>query len=396
MKKIYITSSVILLGSLLGASGCARETALAEAPPVEVIIAQPVSEKVVDWDVYTGTVDAKDSVEVRPRVNGHIKDVLFTEGEEIPEGKQLFVIDSDPFEADLKRAKGELTTAEAKLKAAEDRIAIYKPLADKGTVSKDEVDQAFGDRGKAIGEIDSAKAKIRDAELNIGYCKISSPITGKVGEALITKGNLVNPTGPDSLLTRVVAVDPMYVNFNVNEGALRKYQEILRKDVETQGADGSKPKIPVELKLKGDARYSYKGIVDSVDNRVDPATGSIKVRARFENAKGTDGRRPLIPGFFARVRVSIAEPYAAILVADRAILSDQNLKYVLAVNKEKKNVVERVDIIASDRLQESGLRVITDGLKGGEWIIVEGVNRARPGVTVNPTEGKMPQRPAPK
>jgi multidrug efflux pump subunit AcrA (membrane-fusion protein) len=149
----------------------------------------------------------------------------------------------------------------------------------------------------------------------------------------------------------------------------------------------------VELALTGDTRFPHKGIIDFVDNRVNPATSSIKVRARFDNPKGPDGSRPLSSGLFARVRVTIAPPYEGIQVADRAVLSDQSLKYVLVVNKAKNNVVERVDITAANRLQESGLREVHAGLQGDEWVIVEGVNRARPGVTVNPKEGPMPRRP---
>jgi multidrug efflux system membrane fusion protein len=184
----------------------------------------------------------------------------------------------------------------------------------------------------------------------------------------------------------------MYVNFFVNERAYQAYRKLLM-DRGTKGSvdkDG-KLQIPVEMAIGGDPKFSYKGHVDFVDNRVDPATGSIKVRAKFENPKGPDGRRPLTAGMFARVRVAVADPHNAILIADRAILSDQSLKYVLVVSKEKK--VERVDIAASSRVQESGLREVTAGLKGDESVIVEGVNRARPGATVNPTEGKMPRRP---
>src|SRR5262249_30724482 len=199
----------------------------------------------------------------------------------------------------------------------------------------------------------------------------------------------------DSLLTTIVGVDPMYVNFNVTERAYQEYRRLLLERAAKSPAAGKDAKltIPVELGIAGDTRFPFKGFVDFVDNRVDPLTGSIKVRAKFENPKGPDGRRPLTAGMFARIRVAIADPYKALLVADRAILSDQSLKYVLVVNREKSNTVERVDITPSSRVQESGLRVVEAGLKGSEWIIVEGVNRARPGMTVNPKEGQMPRRP---
>ena len=388
------------IGLTITMAGCSHEPAVAPTPPLEVVVSQPLPpgakpELIADWDVYTGNVEAKDSIEVRARVKGHIKSVQFGEGEEIAAGTELFLIDSEPFQADLKQAQGQLATSEARLKLAEEKIAFYKPLADKGSVSKEELLKVISDKGEAIGGIDTARGKILEAEQNIGYCKISSPIAGKVGAALLTKGDLVNASGTDSLLTTVVAVDPMYVTVYVNERAYQHYRKLLLDKAlkDPAAAKEAKLKIPVELAVAGHENFPYKGYVDFVDNRVDPTTGSIKVRAKFDNHKEKDGRRPLTSGLFARVRVTLAEPTPAILVADRAILTDQSLKYVLVVNKAKNNVVERVDVTASDRLQEDGRRAVEAGLKGDEWVIVEGVNRARPGVTVNPTEGKMPRRP---
>lgn len=383
-----------LLG-LVAVVGCTHEPAVVETPPVEVVVAQPVSEKIEDWDVYTGTVESKEMVDIRARVRGHIQSVPFTEGEEIVAGTDLFILDSEPFKADLGQAKGQLATWEAKLKLAEERIAIYKPLAEKGSVSREELLSALAAKGEAIGGIDTAKGKILEAELNIQFCKIKAPISGVVGEALLTKGDLANASGSESLLTTIVAVDPMYVKFNVNESAVRQYQKLMRE----RSAKNKEPakerteKIPVEMALVGDVGFPHKGYVDFIDNRVDSATSSQMIRARFDNPKGPDNRRVLTAGMFARVRASISDPYPAILVADRAILTDQSLKYVLVVDKSKKNVVERVDVTVSERLQESGLRAVEAGLKGDEWIIVDGVNRARPGVTVTPTEGTMPRRP---
>jgi RND family efflux transporter MFP subunit len=388
-----------MLGLAIILAGCSGEPPLAETPPLEVIVSQALPpgakpELITDWDTYTGTVESQDSVEIRSRVHGHIKEVRFTAGEEIASGTELFLIDSDPFEADRKQAQGQLSTWEAKLKLAEEKIAFYKPLADKGSVSKEELLQVTADKGEAIGNIDVARGKILNAELNIGYCNVTSPIAGRVGEALIKKGNLVNSSGADSLLTTVEGVDPMFVYFYVNERAFQNYRRILlEKAAKDPASAKDKLIIPVEMAVASETRFGYKGFVDFVDNRVDPGTSSIKVRAKFDNPKGPDGRRPLTAGMFARIRVAIEEPHPAVLVADRAVLTDQSLKYVLVVNKAKNNVVERVDVLASNRLQEDGRRAVEAGLKGDEWVIVEGVNRARPGITVNPTEGKMPRRP---
>jgi RND family efflux transporter MFP subunit len=372
--------------------GCNREMALSPPPPVEVIISQPVSEPIADVEEFTGTVSAKESVEIRAQVRGQIKEVLFSEGEEIAQGKLLFIIDDDPFQADLKQAEGQLKTWDAKLTAADEKIKIYKPLAEKGTVAKEELIQALAAKGDAIGGIDTAKGKIMEADVNIKYCKISAPIAGKVGQAMLTKGNLVNSSGQDNLLTTVVGVDPLYVYFYVNERALLDFQESRQKQFE-RDKKAQKLDLPVSMALSNESGYPHAGVIDFVDNKVDPGTGSIKVRARFDNPKGPNGRRPLVPGLFARVRVSVSEPLPAVLIAERAMLSDQSLKYVLVVNKAKNNVVERVDITPANRPQPSGLVVVETGLKGDEWVIVEGNNRARPGATVKATEGKMPRRP---
>jgi RND family efflux transporter MFP subunit len=390
-----LTRWLAVAATAVAVIGCTQEPPVAPTPPVEVIVSQPVQEKIADWDVYTGTVDAKDSIEVRARVRGHIKDVRFTEGEEIEAGQPLYVIDAEPFQADLKQAEGQLEAWKAKLKLAEDKIVFYKPLAEKGTVSKEELLKVIADKDEAIGGIATTNGKILEAQLNIGYCSIKADIAGKIGEALFTKGDLVNSSGADSLLTTIVGVDPMYVYFYVHETIYQGYRRLLqaRAAKDPESVKGKKLKIPVEMAIGSERNFTYKGYVDFVDNRVDPATSSIKVRAKFDNPKGPDGRRPLTAGLFARLRVSLAEPTSAVLIADRAILADQSIKYVLVVNKAKDNIVERVDIEPADRVQESGLRVVNAGLKGDEWVIVEGVNRARPGVNVAPTEGPMPRRP---
>src|SRR6516225_10049508 len=223
---------LVVLGVGMVAPGCNRDAGTVKPPPVEVVVALPVSEKIKDYDVYTGTVNARDSVDVKSRVRGYIKEVKFKEGDEIEAGAVLFVIDSDPFKADLEVAEGMKKTWQAKLKAAEDKVAIYKPLAEKGTVAKEEVIKAVGDRDEAIGNIATTEGKILDAKLNIGYATITAPIAGKVGEAKLTKGNLVNSSGEDSLLTTLVSVDPMYVYCYVNESAYQGYRKVILERAE--------------------------------------------------------------------------------------------------------------------------------------------------------------------
>jgi RND family efflux transporter MFP subunit len=394
---------IVLLGMVTITLGCSGEPPLVQPPPVEVVISQPVKAEIVDWDTYTGEIVSKEPVEVRAQVQGKVTAVPFKvkkvdgkeinlEGKEIEAGELLFVIDDVPFQATKQAAEGELKSWTAEKEAADKIIKIYDPLAKAGTVSTEELVKAIGTQGKAVGGIITAKGKILDADTNIKYCQVTSPIAGRIGQAMLTQGNIATTSGPNNLLATVMRVDQLYVYFPVNERALLTYQKLVSRAFE-KDKNKYNPVIPVHMALAIDTDYPHKGVVDFVDNKVDPNTGAIKIGAMFDNPKGKDGRRVLTPGLFARVRVAVADPYPAILIADRAILTDQNLKYVLVVNKSKNNVVERVDVTVSDRVQENGLRAVEAGLNGDEWIIVEGVNRARAGVTVNPKEGKMPSRP---
>ena len=357
-----------------------------------MIVSQPVTNlPIEDWDVYTGTVKAKESVDIKTRVRGEIKKILFEEGTEVKANTPLFVLDDVPFKADLAQAKGELATWQAKLEAAEKKIKIYEPLEKSGTVAKEELIQAYAAKGEAVGGKETAKGKILDADNNIRYCNIIAPIDGKIGEPAFKIGAIVGASASDSVLANMVSVDPEYVYFYVTERALLNYQKNMLQRVAKDKTTG-KLILPVRMALANETDFPHKGVVDFGDIKVDEKTGTYKVRAIFPNEKGPNGQRPLVPGLFARIRVGVSEPYTPVLVADRAILSDQSLKYVLIVDKNK--VVQRVDILPSGRLQPNGLRAVEGGLKGDEWVIVEGVNRVRPGVTVNPTEREMPRRPA--
>ncbi|MBM4069974.1 MAG: efflux RND transporter periplasmic adaptor subunit [Planctomycetes bacterium] len=381
------------LFTLIMLTGCTREPQVTVPPPLEVIVSRPLKEVIEDWDTFTGLVEAKESVEIRPRVRGHIKEVKFKEGAEVKEGDVLFLIDDGPFRAQEKQADGQMKLYTAKLKLAQERIGILEPLVKSGSAAKQELDKVMADQGEAIAGMATAEGQIQEARLNTEYCRIVAPISGHISRAFLTKGNLVNAAG-DNLLTTLVSVDPMYVYFHVNERALLRYRNHMIALASKNKDTGKKSDmdIKVQMGLATDRDYPHKGIIDFIDNRVDSSTGTIKVRARFDNPKRADGRRLLAPGMFARIRAAVADPHPAILVADRAILTDQNMKYLLKVNRSKENLVERVDIEAG-RLQEDGLRVVDAGLKGDEWIIVDGVTMVRPGVTVTPREGSMPRRP---
>lgn len=375
-------------------AGCDRDTAVTKPPPLEVVVSKPITDETIqDWDVYTGTVKAKEPVQIRARVRGEIKQILFEEGKEVEANKLLFLIDDAPFQADLKQAQGQLITWEAKLKAAEEKLALYKPLAEKGSIAKEELLQAFAAQGEALGNKETARGKILEAETNIRYCKIVAPIAGKIGESALKVGAIVNSGATsDNVLATIVSVDPQYVYFYVTEPALLNYQKNMLGRMPKDKKTGQLI-IPVFMALANDPDFPHKGFVDFADIQLDRTTGTYMVRAVFPNPKIDGDTRALIPNLFARVRVGVSAPYTPIQIAERAILSDQNLKYVLVVNRDK--VVQRVDIVPSARLQGNGLRAVNAGLKGDELIIVEGINRVRPGqtVTVKGDPVPMPRHP---
>lgn len=377
----------VFLLALGGASGCRESTGTAApAPkPPEVTISQVVQRSVVDQEEFTGRMEAVESVEVRARVRGYLNSVHFKDGQEVKAGDLLFEIDPRTFEAEVKNAEGQKEQWIAKRDKAKADVTRYEGLVPTGAASAQDLDKARAELGEAVAAIASSDATIDRAKLDLEFSKITAPIDGQVGQALITKGNLVQSgPGADALLTTIVTVNPMYVYFGVNERTLLRFRARARA---TQPAGGSDPsvsdlKIPVQLSLATEDDFQHKGVIDFADNRVDSSTGTIRVRAVFDNA-----RRVFKPGLFARVRVPTSSSYQALLVAQTAVGTDQGQKYVLVV--DDKGVVER-RFVKLGSLQDDGLQVISDGLQGSEWIVVNGLQRARPGKPVTPQKAEMP------
>jgi RND family efflux transporter MFP subunit len=377
---IYTVAFFTLVATACFSSlGCQREPpAVASLPPPQVSVAAPLEREVVDFDEYTGRMAAVEEVEVRARVRGYLIKVNFTEGAEVKQGDVLFEIDPRPFQAELDAAKGQVAQWEAKLARAEADVVRNERLLPKGAASQKDLDTAIAERGEARAAIQSARAAVERAALDVEFTKVTAPISGRVSRAYVTKGNLVNAGGGETtLLTTIVAMDPIYVYFDVDERAALQYQQATREQAggNNQPANVREAKIPVQLGLATEAGFSHEGVIDFIDNRVDPQTGTIRVRGVFANAD-----RVFTPGLFARVRIPVGDKYQAVLVPDRAIGTDQGQKYLLAVND--KNVVE-YRAVKLGRLHD-GLRVIQEGVKPGEVVIVNGIQRARPGLTVTP------------
>jgi RND family efflux transporter MFP subunit len=370
---------VLILLAYATSFGCkGTPPAVVSAPPPAVSVASPLEREVTDYDEYTGRLAAVEEVEVRARVRGYLVKVNFTEGAEVKQGDVLFEIDPRPFQAELDAAKGQVAQWEAKLTRAEADVARNERLLPKGAASQKDLDTAIADRGEARAAIQSARAQVERAALDLEFTKVTAPINGRVSRAHVTKGNLVNAGGGEAtLLTTIVAINPIYVYFDVDERALLQYQQAAREQAggNDRPANVREAKIPVQLGLANEEGFPYAGVIDFADNKVDPTTGTIRVRGVFANAN-----RVFTPGLFARVRVPVGDKYQAVLVPDRAIGTDQGQKYLLAVND--KNVVE-YRAVKLGRLHD-GLRVIQEGVKPSEVVIVNGIQRARPGLTVTP------------
>lgn len=362
------------------------EAPVAPPPPPEVTVSQVVERSVMDYEEFTGRMASVATVEIRARVRGYLKTVHFTDGQEVKAGTLLFEIDPRPFEAELKNTEGQKAQWLAKRDKAQADVTRYENLVPTGAASAQDLDKARAELGEAIAAISSADAEIDRAKLDLEFSRITAPIDGQMGRALITEGNLVQSgMGDDALLATIVAMDPMYVYFDVDERSVLRFRDRHRATLPPSAKLPSvaELKIPVYLGLAGEEGFPHQGVIDFADNRVNPATGTVQVRGSLDNS-----RREYKPGLFARVRVPMSAEYQALLVSEAALGTDQGQKYVYVVNEQ--NVVERRFVKPGAR-QDDGLRVISGGLKSGEWVVVNGLQRARPGKPVTPQRTEMPR-----
>jgi multidrug efflux system membrane fusion protein len=336
-------------------------------------VSQPAQREIVEWDEYTGRFDATETVEVRARVSGYLDEVKFTDGQQVKQGDVLFAIDPRPFQRALDQAKAELFAATTKVENANLDIVRGRPLLERKIIS----DKSFDDRMAVVKDAEAAvkvaEAKVKSAELDLSFATISAPISGRIGRTLVTAGNWVSAGSVSgaTLLTTIVSQDPIYIYFDVSENNFIKYKRLAGRGVAAGAADVG---APVEVALPDErGRFPHNGKLDFLDNRLDQGTGTLRARAVLSNAAGL-----FSPGMFARVRVTGTPAYAALMVPDEAIGTDQTNKYVLIVKDD--GTVERRNVVLGPRVE--GLRVVREGLAGGDWVIVRGLQRARPGVKV--------------
>jgi RND family efflux transporter MFP subunit len=379
----------MLLGAaLLPLAGCeSAPPQLAPSEPPVVTVAQPIEKDITDYDQYTGRLEAAETVEVRARVRGELIGIHFKDGATVKAGDLIFEIDPRQYQATLDMAEAKKANAQANVKLAETEYDRTFNLYQTKAASARDVEVWTAKKGIALAELKQAEAEIVSAKLDLEFTKIHAPITGRISRPLVTKGNLINTGGGDMLLTTIVSVDPIHVYFDVDERSLELFRERRAKEVGPAAQD-KPPVIPAYLGLGTDGdKFPREGQIDFAENRLNAATGTIRVRAVFPNK---DGR--LTPGQFARVRLPVGEKYKGLLVTDQAIGIEQGQKYLLVVNKDNKTEYRPV---TPGRL-DGDLRVLPpgSGLNAGEWVIVNGVQRVRPGVHVKREEVAMPQRPS--
>jgi multidrug efflux system membrane fusion protein len=346
-------------------------------PPPQVSVATVVAKDVADWDEFTGRLEAVQHVEIRPRVTGYIDRVAFEEGSEVRKGDLLFVIDPRPYQAELAKATAALARARTGAEYAATELQRAEGLLAERAISREEYEQRVSASRQAGASVQGAAADVAAARLNLSFTQITSPIDGRVGRAEATPGNLVQSGQNATLLTTVVSLDPIYVEFQGDEQVYLKYTEMSQRGERPSSRDA---RNPVLLGLASEDGYPHQGYMVFVDNQLNPATGTIRARAIFDNKD-----RKFTPGLFARVRLIGSGKYHALLVNDRAVGTDQDKKFVLVLGAGDLIAYRPVTI---GRIVD-GLRVVLSGLEPGETIVVNGLQRVQPGMKVAPTRIAM-------
>ncbi|MBY0398842.1 efflux RND transporter periplasmic adaptor subunit [Myxococcota bacterium] len=369
-----LLSHALALTSMVVACRGAEQAPQAQHLPV----AHPIEREVVEWDEYTARIQSPHSVDVRARVSGVVDSVAFRDGQMVEKGTLLFVIDPRPFRAEFDRARGELAQQESRLTLARNEAARAERLVARKAISQEEFEARTSALRNTEAMVQSARAALESARLNLEFTEVRSPIRGRAGRDLVHAGNLVNGGGDQStLLTTVVSLDPMHAYFEVDERAYLRYTELARKGERPSSREF---KNLVLMQLADETGYPHRGYMDFVDNALDATTGTLQGRAVFPNPE-----LKLSPGLFGRIRLVGSGRYRAILLPDSAIGTDQSERFVFVLDAEKR--VERRAVTMGPSID--GFRVIRAGVKADDWVVVSGIQGARSGATVVPDETKI-------
>jgi multidrug efflux system membrane fusion protein len=359
----------LAITAALALSACGKgDEASQQQAAAKVSVAEVIEQPINEWDEFTGRLEAPESVEIRPRVSGYIDRVAFDEGSLVKKGDLLFQIDPRPFEAEVKRLQAQLQQARADYTRTANEARRGDRLRQSNAISAELADARSSAATAAQAQVAAVQAQLDNAQLNLGFTRITAPIDGRVSRAEITSGNLVN--AGESLLTSVVSTDKVYAYFDADERVFLKYVELARK----AGSD-ARGASPVYLGLSSEAGHPHQGQLDFLDNQVNPRTGTIRGRAVFDNSKGE-----FTPGLYARLKLVGSSTYPAALIKDDAVGTDLGKKFVLVLGED--NSVNYRAIELGPKLE--GLRIVRTGLAKGEKIVVNGLQRAMPGATVEP------------
>src|SRR5438105_4163802 len=371
-----LTASTLALGALLILSnGCTRGAAQQTPPAPAVTVAAVEQQQIIERDEFTGRTEPVEMVEVRPRVSGYIQEVRFQSGQLVNKGDVLFIIDPRWHQAEFDRLQAQSERARVQLENARREADRTPQLLANKAISTEESDARQARYQEARAALQAAQAALDSAKLDLEYTQVRAPIDGRVSRALLTEGNYVSGiAGAASLLTTLVSVNPIYAYADIDENSLLKFNALAQARKLETDRDG---RIPVELQLADEQDFPHRGYLESFDNRVDPNTGSILLRAVFPNG---DGR--IVPGLFARIRVPLSERHSALFVDERAIGTDQAQKFVLTLSST--NTVEYRPVKLGPVVE--GKRIVRSGLNAGELVVVNGLQRVRPGMPVTPQE----------
>ena len=371
----------LFLAGCLGLAGCgpAPQGEAAFPPPV-VSVSLTLERNVVDYNHFTGRTAAVDSVQVRARVWGYLKKINFKEGDLVKKDEVLFEIDPQTYQTAVDQAQARVALAEAQQNLSDAVANRNKSLRLKGALSEEDYEKSEADRATAAAAVNSARADQKRAQLDLDFTQVKAPVSGRVGRATATVGNLIQSGEMGgTILTTIVSVDPMWAYFDVDDLTFLRVNQLFREG-KVQSSANTLP--PVFLGLANEDGYPHAGKIDFVDNQVDPGTGTLRMRGVFPNKDGA-----LTPGLFARMRVPVGDPHKALLITDRAVDTDQGQKVVYVVGKD--NIVDK-RLVRLGGLHD-GLREVKSGVQAGEPVIVDGIQFVRGGVPVEPKTVDMPE-----
>ena len=379
---------VCLLAPTIALLGCAKAAPkIAKPEPAMVLVSRPTTDEITDFEDFTGRTEAVMSVEVRARVTGYLDKVQFTDGEDVKEGDNLFEIDPRPYKAEVDRTEAAVLQAEAHLKRIQSDQKRATLLFNRGSISREEFDQKVGDFEEARAAVGITVANRDTARLNLDFTKVKAPISGRASRRMVDPGNLVK--ADETALTSIVTLDPLYVYFDIDERTLLRIRRLIREGKMKSRAEAEVPILVglsdeegFEVYDEGVTKPAHPGVLNFSENKVDPSTGTLRVRGIIDNPRPKNPKQPryLSPGLFVRIRLPIGVPYKAIMVPEQALGTDQGRKFLKVVNA-KDEVVNRDVTIGPAK---GGMRVIEKGIRPDDRIIVSGLQRVRDGAVVRP------------